>query len=403
VTWELVNLAKLEPRPRVTPSVGGFGAIYPGKRHTLSGPPESGKTLAGYAIAIAVARTGGYVLIVDFEMGPWDTRDRLREMGATDEELERIVYVAPELPPTEASIDEIAARFPWSLVIIDAAAGAYDLAGLDDEKRKDVERFARLYVRAFHSRGIATLVIDHVRKRAEDRGPFVIGSERKLGGVDVHIGFETKVPLSRGGRGLYKLWTHKDRLGHLPRPKAGELEFRSDPRTHSLSWTLRAAEPTDDSAEWKPTVLMEKVSLYLEEQADAVTRNTIEKNVRGTGQYVRDAIDALIADEYVEESAGPRRSRLVRSLKPYRESTASAPRRHFVATEWPDSPDDFVTSSAPGGGDDDDVVGVGDEFPTLFVPGAEPTLAVCVRCDSEYEEDENHPLRCRACTAEVAA
>ena len=50
---------------------------------------------------------------------------------------------------------------------------------------------------------------------ARTRGAFAIGSERKVGGVDVHLCFEVVLPIKRGGRGLYKIVTHKDRLGRL--------------------------------------------------------------------------------------------------------------------------------------------------------------------------------------------
>jgi hypothetical protein len=69
VSWEPTNLANLEPRPPISPSVGGAGLIYPGKRHVFSGPPESAKTLAAYAIGLDEIRLGGNVLLIDFEMG----------------------------------------------------------------------------------------------------------------------------------------------------------------------------------------------------------------------------------------------------------------------------------------------------------------------------------------------
>ena len=322
-TWEPLNLLGLEPRPKIAPTVGGVGLVYPGKRHLFTGPPESAKTLASYAIMLEEVRRGGEALLLDFEMGPWDARERLIEMGATDEELLRIAYVEPEAQATENTAEELLSREAYSLVVIDAAAGAYSLQGLNDNDRGDVETFARIYLRPFWLQEIATIVIDHVGKNSERRGAFAIGSERKVGGIDVHLGFEVAVPLKRGGRGLYKITTHKDRLGHLERPKAGELEIKSDPLTHGLTWSFRPPESTGEGVAWRPTVLMERVSTWLEGQADAVSRNEVEKNVTGEARYVRTALDALIADGYVEETAGTRRSRPVRSIKPYRESTAS--------------------------------------------------------------------------------
>jgi hypothetical protein len=315
-SWEPVDLAGLEARPATRPTVGGAGLVYPGKRHLFSGAPESAKTIAAYAIALDEIRSDGGVLLLDFEMGRWDARDRLREMGATDRDLARLLYVEPETPASVEVVANLIESWTFTLAIIDASAGAYALQGLDDNQRRDVETFARLYVQAFQRRDIASIVLDHVTKKRDDRGQFAIGSERKVGGVDVHLGFETVLPIARGGRGLYKLTTHKDRLGHLPRPKAAEMELRSDAATHAITWTFRP--PAPDGTGWKPTVLMEKVSLWLELQRDEVSRHEVERNVVGKGDYKRAALDALITEGYVLETAGPRGSRPVRSLRPYR-------------------------------------------------------------------------------------
>ena len=138
-------------------------------------------------------------------------------------------------------------------------AGAYALQGLDDNKRADVEAFDGIYVRSFWLHGVATLLIDHVPKKNGISGVYAIGSERKIGGADVHLGFESVISLTRGGRGLYKITTKKDRFGHLPRQKAAELELRSDPVTHAISWTFRAPTPGTERGAFRPTHLMEKV------------------------------------------------------------------------------------------------------------------------------------------------
>ncbi len=61
MSWEPLNLAHIEERPPVQPTLGGLGLVYPGKRHVFSGPQEAAKTLAAYAIALAVIRDSGTV------------------------------------------------------------------------------------------------------------------------------------------------------------------------------------------------------------------------------------------------------------------------------------------------------------------------------------------------------
>ena len=175
-------------------------------------------------------------------------------------------------------------------MIIDAAAGAYALQGLDDNSRGDVETFTALYVQTFRLRGVATLVLDHVsEERRQGRGAFAIGCERKVGGADVHLGFETTLPLVRGGRGLYKITTHKDRLGHLPRPKAAELELRSDPETHALrgrssAHRSRGGGLAADAADGKGVPLARGRS-----GTGSVAQRSSD-NVRGKAEYVRAAL-----------------------------------------------------------------------------------------------------------------
>ena len=316
-SWHPVNLAALEERPPIQPTLGGIGLVYPGKRHVFSGPQESAKTLAAYAVALEVVRAGGTVCIIDFEMGRWDARDRLRDLGATQEELARILYVEPSEPADAERILRLVRAKP-ELVIVDAAAGAYDLQGLDDNKRGDVERFTSVYVREFWRHGIATIVLDHVVKNAELRGKYTIGSERKVGGADVHLGFEAITPIRRGADGLYKISTHKDRGGFLQRGRLADLHLSSDPATHQISWEFRPAEHEDGDV-WRPRVLMARVSEYLEQHQheEPHTQNAIVKMVKGKDSGKVDALAHLAALGFVAEEPGPGGAKTFRHLRRY--------------------------------------------------------------------------------------
>jgi hypothetical protein len=166
---------------------------------------------------------------------------------------------------------------------------------------------------------VTTLLIDHVVKSSESRGRYAIGSERKLGAADVHLGLEVVKQLTRGGNGLVKVVVHKDRPGHLTRPVPRELVVVSDPTTHAIEWTVRepvVAAASNDSG-WRPSTLMARVSEYVGGQPDGVSRNAIEQNVRGKRDYVRKSIDLLLADGLLEEQPGPRGARLVKSTRPF--------------------------------------------------------------------------------------
>jgi hypothetical protein len=367
VSWEPINLAAPDfAEPAEAPYCCGL--LYRGKRHAVSGPPEAAKTLFSLLLGIEHMRGGhGGFALVDFESGPNSTRLLLEDLGATIDEIAAVLYFEPEGPPTDDDLAQLTDE-GVTLAVIDAAAGAYDASGLDDNKRKDIEAFYRSWTKKLWQRGITTLLLDHVTKNAETRGKFAIGSERKLGTVDVHLGLTVLTQLHRGAGGLVKVLTHKDRPAYLQRPTAAELELSSDPETHRISWAFRDAIGDDGGGGWRPTVLMEKVSRFLEQQTEPVSRNTVEQNVIGKGKYLRAAIDALITDGYADETAGPRGSRALTSSRPFRadlvptsspqiphEQTNGSTSSQLVPPRPSSGTKNLVPSSLPLQGDEDEV------------------------------------------------
>ncbi len=316
-SWVPLNLNDLPETPPVKPDLGGTNLVYPGKRHVFSGPPESAKTLAAYCILIQIARLGGTGILIDFEMGGYDARKRLYELGASREEIDRILYIEPEVPANAERIRRLVAFNP-QLVVIDASAGVYALEGLDDNKRLDVEKVATLYVKIFWRERIASILIDHVVKDSETRGRYAIGSERKLGGADVHIGFDVVSPISRGTAGKYTLTTHKDRGGFLKRGHIADLALESDPETHNITWRFTEAVVTkDEKGHFRNTILMEKVSEELRWETEPVSKAEVKRRVGGNGDRCGKAIDTLIDEGHLTASEGPRGSVLVTFTKPY--------------------------------------------------------------------------------------
>jgi hypothetical protein len=314
MTWPRVDLA--DPAyDQLTEQPAVCGIIYRRKRHAISGAPETLKTLVALILGLEHIRSGeGNVALIDFEMGPHAIRALLRDLGATDTDIVNFYYVNPTGPPDPTDFDALIAA-GVELVIIDAAAGAYHISDLDDYKRADAETFAQLWITPLWLRGITTVALDHVVKNSENRGKFAIGSERKLGIVDVHLGFEAIKQLHRGSDGLVKIHTHKDRPGHLPRPHTAEVELHSDPETHRITWEFKpvGAKHADAARDngWRPTVLMDRVLEYLERQSEPVTSNTVAAAIRGERKWKLEAIRCLIADGTIVEQAGPRNARLI--------------------------------------------------------------------------------------------
>jgi hypothetical protein len=384
VSWEPLNLAAPEYDAKTLPP-DHLGIVYRGRRHVVSGPPESAKTILAWIFALEDVRGGGTVAAIDFEMGPHATRELLENLGWTPDEIEGVYYVEPDgAPTTGALLSLIDAGVTFT--IIDSAAGAFDAAELDDNSRKDAQKFARGWIDPLWRHGITTVLIDHVVKKADNRGMYAIGSERKVGTADVHIGLETVKTLSRGGSGVVKVRVHKDRFGWLPRSSAGELVLQSDAETHAVTWELKPATSTSSENGWKPTALMEKVSRYLEAQTEPVSRAAVERaNLGKRVEHIRQAMDALIADGYASEQIGSRSARLLTSTRPYRTSsdlvptssdevdlTSSTSSHPYRGTRTGTKTRDEVTSPDEVGDDDRPFPILGDDmYPLLLADAAE--------------------------------
>jgi AAA domain-containing protein len=317
-SWVPHDLTELDERPPIMPTLGATQLLYPGKRHVFSGPPESAKTLAAYCMLLQTVRQDDTAMLIDFEMGPYDARQRLRELGGTPDEIKRIHYVEPEDPWSEERAEALVKLNP-GLVVVDAAAGAYQLEAFDDNKRADVETFNKRYVNVFWREGISSLLLDHVNKSADDRGKFVIGSERKLGATDVHIGFETVKAISRGSTGRYKLITHKDRGGYLARGHLADFHLESDPETHAITWKFTTPDSVGEDGVFRPTHLMEKASIQIETAGVAPTKTELATALGGRKKYALQAIDRLVAEGFAVETLDGR-SKVITSARKYREA-----------------------------------------------------------------------------------
>jgi hypothetical protein len=184
-----------------------------------------------------------------------------------------------------------------------------------------VERFYGL-IDPLRKAGAAVVLTDNVAKSKETRGAWAIGSERKKSKAEVQLGMRTLAPLIRGGTGKAAIDVHKDRPGHLDRPSPGVFVLTSE--GDRCSWQIRPDESRGAEDTFRPTAIMEKVSRFLESEREPQSRNQIEKAGLGKTQYVRVAINCLIAEGNAQEFDGPRGARLVRSERPYREGDEGA-------------------------------------------------------------------------------
>ena len=326
---DLVELGSVKPEP---PDLGGL--LYRGKRHVISGEDDAGKTMLLLGISADEIQAGHGVVWVDTDdMGASMVLERLHGFGVEDETIRRLfAYLRPVEAITDAARADVLALIGERnarLLVNDAFNASLALHGYSPTSTEDVEAFWQRVVAPFCRAGAAVVLPDHVVKRADDRGRYAYGSERKATGCDLHLGLRVIEAFGRGRTGKARITVHRDRVGFLAKPGPGVFVLASDEETGRLSWRLEPAHEVANEGEWRPTGYMEKVSIYLERFAAPCSRKQVEQDVKGKAEYIREALEALVRDGYAEETRGPRGARLVKSLRAFREAV------EWESPPWP--------------------------------------------------------------------
>lgn len=222
--------------------------LYRGAVHTLSGPPDCGKTtLACWWMLQAVREEGG-VLFLDEEGGREIVTEKFQALGA--KRGERIGYVQfpsrswdPEdVAMLSAVLDE---RKP-AVVAWDSSAAFLSRAGLDENAAADVTRFyTQVLTVAARRHNAAVLVIDHDTKSSEP-SRYARGSGAKLAAVDVAYKIAPVKAFSKTDSGMSKLSIAKDRRGWLHR--SHEIAFLTSMGTET-ALTLSITDAAEDQAQ----------------------------------------------------------------------------------------------------------------------------------------------------------
>jgi hypothetical protein len=290
----------------------------------ISGEDDAGKTMLLLGISADEIRADHGVVWIDTDdMGPSMVLERLRGFGADDETIRRLfAYLRPEeaiSDPARADVVALIRERDARLLVNDAFNASLALHGHNPKATEEVEAFWQRVVAPFCRADAAVVLPDHVVKEKEARGRYAYGSERKATGSDVHLGLRVIEPFGRGRRGKAKVTVHRDRIGFLEKPSPGVFVLDSDDETGHLSWRIEADRAADEDT-FRPTKLMERVSRHLELVGEPQSRNQIAKDVKGSTEWIRAAIDVLCAEEFAVEFSGERGARMVKHIRPYREA-----------------------------------------------------------------------------------
>lgn len=305
------------PIPALFARPDGKHLLYAGRINGFFGESGSGKSWMAMHAAAHEMNEGRPVLYVDLEDHCESVTARLVALGVDTTVIGDLFhYVAPEAPYSLAArafieADVTANRYP--LVVIDSTGEAMALDGAKQNDDDEVAQWHRKLPRAIAHLGPCVVLIDHVPKASDAPANYSIGSQRKRAAIDgaLYRVDPIRHP-AKGHRGEIKLTCAKDRNGTytVGQPVAHVVV---DANLEGSTVDIRVQVPTTVD---RPTELMERVSRYLETHPGATQRIVCE-DVKGRAEYVRKALDVLVADRLVRvERQGQAMSHYV--VEPFR-------------------------------------------------------------------------------------
>ena len=316
-----------EPAPEFLARNDGHRLFYKGKINALLGESESGKTWVALLAVCQALQVKQRVTYLDFEDSGKGILARLRAMGLRDEQFQTFTYANPDQNLTlEERIDlvEALAEIQPELIIVDGVNAAMTLLNLELTSNRDATFFSQQLLRPLAQSGACVITIDHVPKSKDNRGNYAIGAQAKRADINgCAIAVEVTMPFGRGMNGELNLKVTKDRPGavreHAKEAKfAGRVLLKS---THDGMVTMSIESPQmGEVNRLRPTHLMEEVSKTLEAASMPLSKNAVEKAIKGKAEWVRVAIQCLIDEKFVGIENGARNSLNLKSLRQYREA-----------------------------------------------------------------------------------
>jgi hypothetical protein len=354
-SWQPVNVAAilagdLTPlEPTVFARQDGLRLLYPRRVNSLIGEPESCKSFAAQIAAGEVLKDGGTVWYLDFESEARDVVGHLLALGVSEDDIVKgLVYVRPDEPIGDA-VDFLHSQRDSHLTVVDGFNSAMVANDLEPNSNRDVEVFKAKLIRPLQQITAGPLVtVDHVVKDSKTRGDWAVGAGQKKALVDgAMLAFELIQPFGRGRTGVIKILVFKDRPGALRGQAIGKeiarLQLTANAEGDHITYTLDA--PAGDqvgASGFRPTVLMERISRFLEDISDPLSGYAILGAVPGKREGKLIALKVLTAEGCVSCQPGPRGGLLYKSQKAFREgSSAPVPDRFPTGSQEPIQSDRF--------------------------------------------------------------
>jgi hypothetical protein len=328
--WATIDLVELvrairagthEPTlPTILAVEGGLPLFYPQRINSLFGESGGGKTWVALAAVAETARNGERALLVDYEDNPNGIAERLALLGLDDGEVNRIDY---RNPTSGISLGVPTIGDGYALIVLDSTGEAMAAGGVDSNADREVAQwFAIVKQLTRLDGGPAVVVLDHVPKDKEAPSAYAIGSQRKRAAVTgAAYRVDTIKEPAKGRDGKLKLTVAKDRPGNRPKGSiAAEVEVRSGADKVTIELHVSETQATTESGgRFRPTVLMERISRYVEINPGCSKRVMLEA-VQGKREHLETALGVLIEEAWIRVTTGPRNALQHWSERPFRDA-----------------------------------------------------------------------------------
>ena len=217
-----------EPEPEFLARLDDVSLFYRGKVNGLIGESESGKTWVALLTALQALQARQSVLYLDFEDTAPGIVTRLRNMGATDDDLACLAYIGPDEdlgPNAKRDLRDAIADAPPDLIVMDGFNAAMTLLGLELTDNTDATKFAQTLLKPLAATGACVVYVDHIPKNKENRGKGGIGAQAKRAmTTGCALSVEVVSAFGRGMTGRLRLTVDKDRPGHV---RAASVEAKA--------------------------------------------------------------------------------------------------------------------------------------------------------------------------------
>lgn len=318
--------------PEFLSRTDGNRLFYKGKINALLGESESGKTWVALLAVKQALEIEQKVIYLDFEDSGKGILSRLRSLGVPDARFNTFTYANPDQNLTlDERIDLVDAlqEIQPELIIVDGVNAAMTLLNLELTSNRDATFFSQQLLKPLALSGACVITIDHVPKSKDNRGNYAIGAQAKRADINgCAIAVEVVQPFGRGINGELNLKVTKDRPGAVRELDSKEAKFVGRVFINSTAEgmvTLKVESPQTASGDrTRPTHLMEEVSKTLEAAMMPLSKNAVEKTIKGKAEWVRIAIQNLIDEKFVGIENGSRNALNLKLLRPYRQADDSA-------------------------------------------------------------------------------